>query len=217
MSQHRRRQGSSNHRPGRRKPFHAHREKPSVPLHEVPFTEDELKELRKELVVDPDWDLILVGDGSVDNDTKTCGWAVTLFDRAAGTKKTFFGAASSGSCLLGELMPYAQAILWFSRFKGRKLLKQKPRIKAYIATDSQIIASQGSSLKKFMADARRIQVTRPLWITFDQLAGMGYEFNWKWVKRGVLEANRDMNRLAQAVRWKMSRVLEKEEEEDDGE
>jgi hypothetical protein len=68
-----------------------------------------------------------------------------------------------------------------------------------------------------MVDARRLQVTRPLGATFDRMAAPGCEFNWTWGRRGTLEIDRKMNRLAQAVRWRMSRAPDPEEDSHDEE
>jgi ribonuclease HI len=199
--------GHKGHRQNRPQIKRVRRKAPAIDYAECAFADKEIQAIRRAIELDADWDVILVGDGSVSNETKTCGWAVTMFDRKHGTKRLFYGAASSGTCLLVELMPYMQALLWYARVRGRKLSKART-VKVAVLTDSEIIARQGQDIKRFLDDPKRIQATRPLWLVLEQLSATGYDIRWHWVRRGTLAANKEMNQLAQSVRWKMEKVKE---------
>jgi hypothetical protein len=61
-------------------------------------------------------------------------------------------------------------------------------------------------------DTRRLRVARPLGVTFDRMSNPDCESDWARGRRGTLGIDRKINRLAQAFRWRMSRVLEPEED-----
>lgn len=188
----------------------ARRNAPPVPLGEEAYTLEEYREIRDAVRLEGDWDVLLVGDGSAKDRGGACSWAATLYDRSSGRKRVFYGAASEGSCLMAELVPYLQAMLWYARFRGRKLLRERGGrpLKVVVVTDSMITANQGSRLREFLENPRRLVATRPLWLAIDHLAGTGYEFTWRWLKRGTIAGNRDMNRLAQAARCRIESMRE---------
>lgn len=193
--------GRSQHR-GNRKGKGPRRKAPPVPRGEVRYSAEEYQELKAELDLNGDWDVVLVGDGSARDRAGSCGWAVTLYDRAGGTKRVFYGGCSEGSCVLAELVPYVQALLWYARFRRGRREGSPTRV--VIATDSQILANQGAGLARFMADPKRLRGTRPFWQLLHQMAEDGrYAFDWRWRRRGTLRANREMNLLAQSVRWRL--------------
>lgn len=174
---------------------------------DLPFAPAEIALLEK--VVGQDWDLILVGDGSAKDRTGVCAWAVTLFDRHNNSKRICYGGASVGDCLLGELLPYVQALTWYSRFRGLRRLRERPageQLRVAILTDSQVTATHGNELATAIQDARRMKSTRPFWGVLLQMAENGYCFDWHWVKRNKIMANRQMNLLAQQVRRRLEQA-----------
>ena len=193
----------------RRKPHEPRKHKPK-PKRDKPLSQPrkvarckaaEFRELKTSLNLPPDWDVLLVGDGSVQHHTGNCGWGVTLWDRATKTRKVFYGGGSAGDCHFAELVPYIYALLWYTRRHGGKLAR--PR-QVHIVTDSKNTAAQGNHLAEFLASPLRLRSTRFLWVIIQQMANDGYTFDWHWRKRGELIANRRMNRLAQAARWVFS-------------
>lgn len=182
------------------------REKPPSQSREIARCQaEEYRELKTSLNLPSDWDVLLVGDGSIQHHTGTCGWAVTLYERATKCRKVFYGAGSSGDCQFAELVPYVHAMLWYSRSPGGKPAgKAAPPKYVHIVTDSRTTAVQGNHIVEFLENPLKLKTTRFLWETLQQLTAAGYVFNWYWRKRGNLAANRRMNRLAQTARWQFA-------------
>jgi len=152
------------------------------------------------------WDVLLIGDGSGQGWEMGCGWACVLIDHYSARRKLFYGAMSSGTIGLAELLPYFHSMLWYSRGPGKSRLdrlqttrKSNPILQVHIITDSEIIAKQGNGHAKIINN-------RELWAAFDQFSKMGYAFKWHWLERDTIGLNALTDHISRESRRSVEKV-----------
>lgn len=104
----------------------------------------QLQPLLDRLGIQPDWDLLIIGDGSGSGWQGPCGWAALLVCRnhlVQGRlgRRLFAGAMTLGSVNMAESMPYLEALSWYDATLGRD--SGRPAFNAHLVTDSQVIAN----------------------------------------------------------------------------
>ena len=104
------------------------------------LTLDSLESLVEHLGIQ-NWDAIVIGDGSGSTWQKPCGWAAVLIDKYSGVRKLSFGAASPGTSIVSEILPYLFALNWYTSKDGpgpvrltEKRTKGK-KIKVHVVSD----------------------------------------------------------------------------------
>jgi hypothetical protein len=175
-----------NKRRGRRR--RSQRGAPPDPLLSAP-----LRDVVQSLGIDR-WDVVIIGDGSGSTWDKACGWSAVAIERESSLRTTFYGGLSGGNVNLAELLPYLQALLWYTSVNGPKLqakLKRRPRL--HIVTDSRLAADQGNGR------ARR-NVNGEIWAAIDAVALRGYDLRWHWMGRERTGLNVLTDHLSKAAR-----------------
>ena len=134
----------------------------------------------------PQWDILLVGDGS--GWAGAAGWAATLVDnRQQQARRFFYGACDCGSVNLAETMPYLQALTWYDIHHGRDMLRQVGFLRVHVLTDSQTIATWGNRSMAPGGDAPRKMLA--FWGGMKELQRVGYNCTFHWAPRQSTELN----------------------------
>ena len=129
----------------------------------------------------PQWDVILVGDGSGSGWAHACGWAATLICRRHQARRFFYGGMDCGSVNFAESMPYVQAITWYDAHHGKALLKQLGMLRVHILTDSQVIAGWGTKAMQGHSEIPRKHIG--LFSAMREYRRLGYHCNFHWAPR----------------------------------
>ena len=79
----------------------------------------ELAKISQELSL-PEYDLLLIGDGSGTINSKASGWACVCFNKHTDEISVHNGAMSCGTNNFAELMPYLQALWVFDQYWSKK-------------------------------------------------------------------------------------------------
>lgn len=153
-------------------------------------------EVLKQLGVEEDeWDVMLVGDGSGTTWNSPCGWASILIDKELGLRKTMFGAMNAGTSYLAELVPYVQALAWYTEGPGKarladlRLVHPHAKLKVHVVTDNATVAAQGQG----RASRRKGAF---YWSMIESLEENGYAIYWHWKGRSEIGLNRLCDYLA---------------------
>lgn len=146
-----------------------------------------------------DWDALLIGDGSGQGWNNAVGWAVTLYDRASGQAKPFWGAVNSGTISFGEIFPYAYALTWYmdknhpGARRRRANLQHGHPVYVHIFTDSEYVANCGNR------KAQR-HALRELWEMFDAFERNGVKLQFHHVHRDLICVNILADQISRRVR-----------------
>jgi len=135
----------------------------------------------------PQWDVLLVGDGSGSGWAHACGWAATLICRRHQARRFFYGGMDCGSVNFAESMPYIQAITWYDAHHGKALLKQLGMLRVHILTDSQVIAGWGTKAMQGHSELPRKHIG--LFSAMREYRRLGYHCNFHWAPRMTTELN----------------------------
>ena len=142
----------------------------------------------------PEYDLLLVGDGSGNAYTQPAGWACVAYDRLKGRATVHAGAATCGTNNFAELAPYAQA-LWFHHQDHGK--NAATPVEVVIVSDSELTVRCGN--RQYGRTANMC-----LWAAVEWFERHGYTLTWVHVRRGSNAWNAWADQAAGYVR----RVLE---------
>jgi len=135
----------------------------------------------------PDWDVLLVGDGSGVGWEHPVGCAAVLIDRVSGQRKMFAAGLNTGTISIAEMLPYVLALNWYVSNHG----PHKQRIAAavpgkplqiHIVTDSEYVANAGNFPVQRKAH-------RPIWAAFNAVASMGYAITFHHIGRNRVDLN----------------------------
>lgn len=104
-------------------------------------------EMLASLVGCPEWDILLVGDGSGTGGwTMAGGWACAIIERETDERSVCWAGWSLCDILVAELSAYLQALMQIEALRGKALRRHLGRpIKILIVTDNQAIATQASA------------------------------------------------------------------------
>lgn len=154
--------------------------------------------------VDDSWDFLLVGDGSGSGWDIGCGWGVVLIERDTMKRHLFYGAMHPGTVMLGEIMPYLQALTWLQaelekRRKRGSVLRRVHNI--HILTDSMANKVIGSRTDKQVS-----KKNRGFWAIMTMLERQGLRIKWHHVKRESVALNRVADKLSKLSRRSLLRV-----------
>lgn len=100
--------------------------------------------LAKELSL-PEFDLLLVGDGSGSTFNNPCGWACVAWNKVANQIQVHNGGMSCGTNNFAELIPYIQA-LWHFDQTYRDLHTPGKKAKVCVVTDSEVTVKCGNGI-----------------------------------------------------------------------
>jgi ribonuclease HI len=121
----------------------------------------------------PDFDLLLVGDGSGTVYDRPAGWACAAYDRRKAQAVAHAGGLTCGTNNFAELVPYVQA-LWFHH-QDHEQSPQTP-VAVTIVSDSELTVRCGN--KQYARHANG-----SLWAAVDWFQNNGYELSWRHVRR----------------------------------
>ena len=137
------------------------------------------------------WDVLIVGDGAGCWWDKPCGWGCTLIDRHLDRRRAFYGAMSSGTIAIAEMMPTVHAMLWYVQFQGdaRKAQLRRSTLDIHVVTDNETTVKHWSILSKNAKGAQKLRRKRPIWNILLQFERSGYIIHFHWVAREEISLN----------------------------
>lgn len=165
-----------------------------------------LDRLTRELNL-PEWDFLLVGDGSGCDWNIGAGWACLINGRVSGWppyRKLVAGGWSDGTNNIAELSAYFQALYFIDANLG-KLYREKLNrsvLQVAIVTDSQ-----------FLVDSYRQQATTtgslaPLWSGIRMFEMRGYALHFRHIPRLSITQNWAVDKVAGEARLRMQEEVE---------
>jgi len=155
-----------------------------------------LDDLAHRLVL-PDFDLLLVGDGSGTVYHRPAGWACVAYDRLKRLAVLHTGAVSGGTNNLAELFPYVQA-LWHHQQNHDQAVSAPVRVQ--IVSDSELTVRCGNGRYERRANGS-------LWAAVDWFEQNGYRLGWRHVRRNSNVWHVLMDRLAGRSRRLLEEAL----------
>jgi hypothetical protein len=161
-----------------------------------------LDEVIKTANIPDTWDVLIIGDGSGSWWDGACGWACTLIDRHLDRRRVFYGALSTGSIAIAEMLPTVHAMLWYDQFHGKARKSQLGRstLEVHVVTDNDATAGHWETLTKNTHGAQKLRRKRPLWNVLIQLERGGYIFHFHWVARDQIGLNQTADRVSKLSR-----------------
>jgi ribonuclease HI len=148
----------------------------------------------------PEFDLLLVGDGSGTTYTKPCGWACVAWNRLTDEIDIHNGGTSCGTNNFAELIPYVQAIWHFDQI-FRKFKEEEPTRKARIeiVSDSEVTVKCGN--KEYTRKGNAC-----LWAAIECFEKTGwYDIHWTHVYRNTNRFSKRCDWLAGETRQAMEK------------
>ena len=130
----------------------------------------DFRPLLSSLPVPPNYDLLLVGDGSGTVLDKPCGYSCYIYDPKTNDQRLVYGGSNYGTNNFAELMAYILALT-----EDTYHLPSYPR-RVEILTDSEITC-KGIN-REYSRSANKI-----LWLFFEQFENMGYSIHANWMPR----------------------------------
>ncbi len=123
-----------------------------------------------------DWDVLMVGDASGYSWNIGCGWAGALIDRRTMARKLYWGGWSTGTVMIGEIMPYLHGLAWYeaNQAKESRRTLNKPILNVHVICDNETIVNQGNH----NVDRRKML---PWWSCWAHLLRNGYAARFHWV------------------------------------
>lgn len=144
----------------------------------------------------PDWDVVIVGDGSGSSRDRAAGWASWSCERAPGRVERWFGAANRGTVNFAEVMAYLQPLTAFSGAEADRREKGRtPRVcRVHVVTDSKYVRDTGAS-----------EASTPLrnvgpWAAIRAFSRQGFLIRWHWIARGTDALNEAADELSRRAR-----------------
>ena len=120
-----------------------------------------------------EWDVLMVGDGSGYSWNIGCGWAGAVIDRRTMGRKLLWGAWSTGTIMIAEIMPYIHGLAWYESNHAddcRRALRRQV-LKVHVISDNKTVVDQGNGhvgRKKML----------PWWACLGNYVRIGYEVKW---------------------------------------
>jgi ribonuclease HI len=143
------------------------------PLTLRPETAGELETLAEELGL-PDFDLLLVGDGSGSVYTQPAGWACAAYDPTKSQVTVHAGVVTCGTTNFAELVPYVQALWQHHQDHGQA---PDTPVEVMIVSDSEVTVRCGN--RQYARNANGC-----LWAAIEWFERHGYRLAWHHVRRG---------------------------------
>jgi hypothetical protein len=145
-----------------------------------------------------DWDALIIGDGSGSQWKNPMGWGAVLIDRQTGVRPVFWGAMNCGTSTVSEIMPYLQALLWYTtdgpgvKLKNTKAVKND-NVRIHIVTDNSTVAHCGN-------DAGSRHTHKALWAAIDAFRQEQFVINFHHIRRTEVSMNILADFLSKAAR-----------------
>lgn len=153
----------------------------------------------------PQWDLLIVGDGSGSGWDRACGWAGILLDNQTRGRKLVYGAMNVGSVNSAESMPYLQALSWFDATQGKERLRTRGMLNVHVLTDSQVIANWGN--RAMSPDGNLPRSNIAYWAAMREFRRLGYHCHFHWARRSTTQLNWVADLLAGMARRELQRAF----------
>lgn len=150
---------------------------------------DEIEKLNKDLLL-PDYDVLLLGDGSGTIASKASAWSCFRYLKDVNKLEFHYGAHSLGTNNYVELLPYF-TVLWLDLYERHAT----PR-RVQIVSDSELTVRQGR--REYQRNANGF-----LWNGLDYLESVGYNIMYKHVARNSNVLHAACDALAGRLRKEM--------------
>lgn len=157
----------------------------------------DLEQLSKELAL-PEYDLLLLGDGSGTTSEQSCGWACVAHNKILGTVEMHNGSLSCGTNNFAELIPYVQA-LWHFDQSFRELVTPGQVARVEIVSDSEVTVRCGNGVYARKGNGC-------LWGGIEWFEKNGYTIHWTHVRRNTNKFSKKCDWLAGETRISLDKL-----------
>lgn len=164
-----------------------------------------LDQLVAEVQGPEDWDVLLYGDGSGSVWSRPIGWAAVLICKHNGLIHVEYGAASTGTVYVAELMPYVMALSWYKDNVAAELPSVSQKV--VIVTDNIGLAHTGAKLAAGKIHLDAIEQHTALWAGLDYLSRDGLEISYHHACRETYHGNRLADVWSKQARFAIEKVI----------
>ena len=140
----------------------------------------------------PEYDVLLIGDGSGTVSTKCSAWGCFRFLLETEKLDYYFGGSNLGTNNFAELIPYLN-VLWLDHYEGHDI----PR-RVQIISDSELTVKCATG-----EYARNYNL--PIWNIVDYFKKLGYDIKWKHIARNSNQLHALCDKYAGQLRKEMER------------
>lgn len=155
----------------------------------------------------PDWDAIIVADGSGSRWNYPMGWAAVLIDRATNQRKLITGASNVGTNQLAELRPFVDTLEWYSNKHGPgathlralRAAGDSRDLLIHCISDSEVTVKQGNGVYQQNDSIH-------WWNMLAQLSARGYKLKFHWLRRNLCGLNRICDSESKRMRMGLQEV-----------
>ncbi len=167
---------------------------------------DDFSLLSSELSL-PDFDFLLVGDGSGTILANPCAWACFSYEKTSQTIHAHHGCSNHGTNNFAELAPYLFALHHIhSQFSSQDQLSPTRNTRVVIVSDSELTVRCGN--KTYSRNSNQAW-----WVALDWFASHGYSVEFYHTKRNSNAIGTAADALAGDTRKNLMRM---EQQPDDG-
>lgn len=158
-----------------------------------------LRALIKQLEISDPWDAIIVGDGSGMGWDMEAGWAAVLIDHYSGARKLMSGSFNVGTVMIGEMMPYVHALLWYfskggpGKRRAAEAQASNRVLEIHIVTDSLSVKSAGENPAGRSAHLA-------LWAAMDAFKRYGCRLHYHYIPRDTVNLHVLVDAVSRASR-----------------
>ena len=152
------------------------------------------------LVGVPEWDVLMVGDGSGTGGWRMAGgWACVTIERQTDHRSLCWAAWSTCDIHIAELSAYLQAMIEFDQLRAKDVRRQLGRpIRVLVVTDNQPIVMQSTN---GLIGGRVGGSTNPIWAALRQIVtANGISMTFRFAPRRSTMLNVLVDRVAERAR-----------------
>lgn len=157
----------------------------------------ELEALSSELSL-PEYDLLLLGDGSGTTCHESCGWACVAYNKLTDDIEFHNGSMSCGTNNFAELIPYCQALWHFDQFY-KTVAAPGVAGRVEIVSDSEVTVRCGNGIYARKGNGF-------LWSGIEWFEKNGYNIHWTHVRRNTNKFSKRCDWLAGETRISLDKL-----------
>ena len=144
----------------------------------VPASIRKLRELLDVYDIPPNWELLLIGDGSGCHYGLEVGWAGVMLERRTGIWHTLVGGQNQGTITMAEIFPAWQLLRWHRYKMWRRDRAATDLMRTHILCDNTSVVGMGN---------RDFEHHRcpDLWAAFWAIADQRYQVRFHHIDRPI--------------------------------
>lgn len=157
---------------------------------------DQLRALAEELRIPPNWNYLLIGDGSGSRWPHACGFACRKYENHSFRYEILYGAFNHGTNILSETMAYVLPLLKLAADDTRQKQSTGATL-VHVVTDSEYVVKLGNARLPGKSH-------KPLWAAIKSCQSDGVLVRFHWKERDKLPDNVMSHFVANSAREAMN-------------